>query len=90
MTGVSHEIGQLRLRQAAVRETKSRTRAENIQDICFYQGTEKSRKLLRLWYAKSVVMFLGGIITNSVDPQPTQGKNLCNDLFPVQYTESKH
>ena len=38
-------------------------------------------------YAKSVVSFLGGIITNPVDPQPTQGKNLCYDLLPVQYTE---
>ena len=25
-----------------------------------------------------------------VDPQPTQGKNLCYDLLPVQYPELTH
>ena len=30
---------------------------------------------------------MGGIITNSVVPQITQGKDVCYDLLPVQYTE---
>ena len=41
-------------------------------------------------YAKSVALFMGGIIMNSVDLQHTQRKNLCCYLLPVQYTEETH
>ena len=34
--------------------------------------------------------FVGGIIINLVESHPTQEKNLCNDLLPVQYTELTH
>ena len=42
------------------------------------------RNTLKLRSAKSVIKFLGGIITASVDSQPTQ------DPLPVQYTELTH
>ena len=42
-------------------------------------------------YAKSVVQFLGGIITNSVYTQHTQTRwDLCFNLLPVQYTGLTH
>ena len=37
--------------------------------------------------AKSVQLFLGIIITNPGESQPLQGKNPCNGLLPVQYSE---
>ena len=37
---------------------------------------------------QNLYFFLGGIMTNSVDPQPTQ--NLRYDLPPVQYIELTH
>ena len=48
------------------------------------------RNTLRLEYAKSDLLYLGGIITNSVDSLPTQTKDLCYNLLPVQFTELTH
>ena len=43
------------------------------------------RTNLKLGYAISELLFLGGYITYTVDPQP--GQNLCHNLLSVPYTE---
>ena len=49
-----------------------------------------------MMYAKSVLQFPGGTVTNTVYQllgvytQPLQMRNVCYDLLPVQYTELTH
>ena len=53
-------------------------------------GIYKKRNLLTITNAKSVLKFLGEIITNSGCTQPADGKKLFYDLLPVQYTKLTH
>ena len=58
--------------------------------LTFYFRILEQRNIFRLRYAKSIMLFRGGVKTNSTDPQPSHETYLCSDLLPMQDTELTH